>query len=377
MNNKLIPKIILVLFGLIILASNVAAAGFSLNSILQPFGSLDIAGFYMRYYEFIDAIIYFLLFMSLAQMIYVKVYKDYNDKKSAKLVAVAVGLCLAISMIVLEMNTGFYLGQLGVVALIILLLVLAMLLYNTMLALFTADNGKRVSAALTYLIIYGLLVVPFGTLFRWIEINAPMLSAVLALGAIAAFVLLIIEMFSMFGGGKGTTTGPAGPAGPTGPTGPIGPIGPLGTPGGTVTPPPGGPYPNDLVDLINNDYAGILAELVNRYNGYAQYFNRLIQMHFDAATPPNREPNAAEWATLLSLRNDDPNGMVWALNQANNLLNAINNHPGYALLNPTDAGRLQNLVAFHGGLNNAITQFEIDARLAYNNRTRPPTITTP
>jgi len=372
MKNKTLPKIILVLFGMIILASSVSAYyTFSLDSVLNPFGNLNIASFYLRYYEFIDAMIYFLLFLSLSQMIYTKVYSTYNDKKSAKMVAVAVGLALAISMIVLEMDTGFKVGDLGVVALVVLLLVLAMLLYNVMLGLFTNEkNNKRVSAALTYLIIYGLIVVPFGTLYDWIQRNTPLLSGVLALAAVAAFILLIIEMIGLFTDGKKKEETPTTVTYPPNPqitttTPPVLPVSPQRQ------------YPTDLANLINSDYTNLLVELLNRYHAYAQYFNLLIQMHFGATTPPNREPNAAEWTTLLSLRDDTPNGITWALNRVNDLLHAIRGHPGYPLLNATDAGKLQNLIILHGNLNNAITQFEIDARIAYNNRTRPPTIPQP
>jgi hypothetical protein len=171
------------------------------NNILNPFGGIDIASFYLRYFSFIDAIIYLILFLSLAQLVFTKVYKD--NKKEAKMVAVAISLALTVSMIVLEMRTSFYIGQLAPVALIVFLLVLAVLLYNLMLGLFTGTNGKMVSASLTYLIIYGLLIVPFGTLYKWIQTNASMLSAVLALASISAFIYLIIEMFSILGlGGK-------------------------------------------------------------------------------------------------------------------------------------------------------------------------------
>ena len=370
--NKNISKIILVLFGMIMLASSVSAYySFNFNSVLDPFGSLDITSFYLRYYEFIDAIIYFLLFLSLSQMIFVKVYDKYGDKKSSKMVAVAVGLALAVSMIVLEMNTGFKIGDLGVVALIILLLVLAILLYNVMRGLFTEDNGKKISGALTYLIIYGLIVVPFGTLYEWIQENAPLLSGVRALAAIAAFIVLILEMISMLTGGN--KKGDQGPPGPQGPPGAQGPPGEPGQPPVPPVPPqpPGPEYPADLTDAIRN-YGVMLGEMARRLGLYAQYFNGLIDMHNRAGTAGNPEPGVNDWATLVNLRDGDPNGLSWASNRANDLLNAIRSDNRVGLLNADDIQRLQNLINYHGRLVNNLTQYEIDARVAFNNKARSP-----
>jgi hypothetical protein len=87
--------------------------------------------------------------------------------------------------------------------LIIFLLVITILLYNLLLGLFTGEKANMLSASLTYLIVYGLLVVPFGALNLWIEQTIPLLSAILALASIVAFVFLMIELFSILGLGKG------------------------------------------------------------------------------------------------------------------------------------------------------------------------------
>ncbi|HYD03843.1 MAG TPA: hypothetical protein VEC16_06125, partial [Alphaproteobacteria bacterium] len=183
----------------------------NLNGILNPFSSINIAAFYLRYYAFIDAIIYLILFLGVAQIAFLKIYKD--SKREGKAIAVAIALCLTISMVVLEMNTGFYLGQLQPIALIVFLLIISTLLFNMFQGLF---EKKAVSGAITYLIIYGLLTVPFGALNEWINTNAPFLAAILTLGAVASLIYLIIELFSLFGDGKKTTTGPQGPPGEPG-----------------------------------------------------------------------------------------------------------------------------------------------------------------
>jgi len=216
----------------LILASTFSIAAFNFNNILGPFSGLNIGSFYLRYFAFIDAIVYFILFLSLAQMVFTKVYGE-----GSKLIGVAIGLALTVSMTVLEMKTGFYIGQIYPIALIIFLLVIAILLFNLFQGLFTKENGKTVSAALTYLIIYGLLSAPFAVLNLWLEQNVPFLIAILALAALAAFIYLIIELFKAIGFGKNSTPtqGERGPQGPPGERGPIGPNPEIPTPVETTT----------------------------------------------------------------------------------------------------------------------------------------------
>ncbi|MGV8141055.1 MAG: hypothetical protein ACP5NW_01285 [Candidatus Woesearchaeota archaeon] len=230
-----------------IFASGIAtAAPIYLNRVINPFLNVDIASFYLRNYAFIDAILYLMLFLSIAQMVFLKVYSKSgtfgadSNRKEAKMVAVAVGLILTVSMIVTEVYTGFNLSQLMPIAAVTLLLALAIFLYNMLLGLFpgkVGEDGKPgksgIAAAVTYLVIYGLLVVPFDELNRWIQRTSPLLASVLNLMALACFIFLVLSMFSIFSTG-GSSTGPQGERGPPGGQGPPGEVGP---PGGQGPPP--------------------------------------------------------------------------------------------------------------------------------------------
>jgi len=225
-----IRKLSLYTLFVVLLISPVYAAVFDLSYALNPLGGLNIAGFYLMYYQFIDAIIYLILFLSIAKFAFGKAFLTPDKKpiKEGRMIAVAVGLALTFSMVIVEMNTGFYLGQLAPVALLVFLVVLAILLYNLLQGLFEGEKAKAISASITYLIIYGLLVVPFGKLNQWIDQNIPLLSGLLSLASVAAFVFLIIQMFKMFGGGKDEIkVGPQGPIGPQGPPGPPGIVPPV------------------------------------------------------------------------------------------------------------------------------------------------------
>ncbi|MGV8151401.1 MAG: hypothetical protein ACP5NV_06775 [Candidatus Woesearchaeota archaeon] len=188
------PLIISSIIALLILPSLVYAIDI-LDSVLKPFQGVDIGALYLKYVMFIDAVVYLILFMSLAQFVFVKVY----GKKEGKLVSVAIGLALMFGMMALEARTGFNLSQLGPFAALILLLVLGFLFYNLVNGMF---NDPAASFSLTFLVMYAILMSSFSLLYKWLEKTSPLLAAILHLTMVAAFILLIIRIIGMFGGGK-------------------------------------------------------------------------------------------------------------------------------------------------------------------------------
>jgi len=198
---KLANKIFGIIF-LLLLVPALASASV-LDNILRPFSGDAVGALYLEYYAFIDAVVYMLLFMSLTQMIYGKIYKSTDGKpmRESKLIAVAVGLAMTFGMMVLEVNSGFNLGSLAPLAAIIFFLVFGILLYFFLEGVFAAAGNARAKAlafCITYLIMYGLLISAFSETFSWIEQNVPLLSAILSLCLIIAFVVLLIEIFSLF-----------------------------------------------------------------------------------------------------------------------------------------------------------------------------------
>jgi hypothetical protein len=176
-----------------------------LNSVLQPFRGTDVGQLYNTYSLFIDAVLYLLLFLGLAQLIYVKIY----GKKEGKLVAIA--LALTFAMALLESRTGFRLSQLMPIGAIILMFVLFILLYNLFEGMF---NDKGASFSLAFLIMYGFMMSTFSPLYNWLETNAPLLAALVQIAMVVSFVVLIIKLIGMFkgsgssdGGGGGSESG--------------------------------------------------------------------------------------------------------------------------------------------------------------------------
>ena len=369
----------------LILFSGVVSAALNINAILSPFNGSAIASFYLSYYAFIDALIYLILFLSLSQIAFIKIYAKNaapgvtSNRKESKMIAVAVALALTASMTILEMNTGFNLGQLYPIALVIFLLVLAILLYNLMCGLFPPPEEKKpskVAAALTYLIIYGLIIVPFGTLYTWMERNAPLLASILTLGTIAAFIFLIIEMIGLFSGGD--TTGKPGPQGPAGAPGMPGQPGTPGEPGQTpppaevppvppnTTPQPNQPgqTPQDDPNNTTSDVTALWPKLIvysqtlhNARNKAKEFAVAAINVGnqavlYDTNNAPN-PPTVTDWQRLNKAQKE----LLDIMDEVNNQLHNILNDPLFPSLQGGDLVQFNNVATLHTVLAGIISDF--------------------
>jgi hypothetical protein len=185
-------KYILYLIVLALFAVNVTAV-LDLNSVFAPI-QVDFASFYLQFYKFIDGIIYLIFFLGVTKFVFKPLFDKKDSVKASKPLIVGVSLALTFSMIILEMNTGFNLAQLGPIAAFLFFVVLAIMLYNVINALFD-DVGS--SAAATFLIMYGVLLSVFKSLNNWIATSVPILGSVLAIASVISAVLLIIRMFQL------------------------------------------------------------------------------------------------------------------------------------------------------------------------------------
>lgn len=173
-----------------------------LDSVLQPFRGTNVGKIYETYSLFIDAVLYLLLFLGLAQLIYVKAY----GKKEGKLIAIAIGLALTFAMALMESNTGFRLGSLMPIGAIVLMFVLFILLYNLFNGIF---NDAGASFSLSFLIMYAFLISMFKPLYDWLDANAQLLAALVQITMVISFVVLIIKLVGMFKSGKDDSNSPS------------------------------------------------------------------------------------------------------------------------------------------------------------------------
>lgn len=84
-----------------------------LDQILGPFGNINVASSYIEHSAFIDAVLYFILFIGLAQAALGEKFKDH------KIIPTVLGIMLAVGMTIFELNTHWNLGLLSGYAVLI------------------------------------------------------------------------------------------------------------------------------------------------------------------------------------------------------------------------------------------------------------------
>ena len=118
-------KVFLLLVSLVFVMSLAAGAVFAqednfLENIFEPFGGIDVASTYTNYSTFIDALLYFLFFIGIAQFALSKQFEG----KGGKAVIIAFGLALSVGITVWTSSVGFVLGdRLGPIAAAIFMLI--------------------------------------------------------------------------------------------------------------------------------------------------------------------------------------------------------------------------------------------------------------
>ena len=117
-------KVFLLLVSLVMLGlfANVAFAQEDnfIERIFEPFGGIDVASTYTNYSTFIDALLYFLFFIGIAQFALSKQFEG----KGGKAVIIAFGLALSVGITVWTSSVGFVLGdRLGPIAAAIFMLI--------------------------------------------------------------------------------------------------------------------------------------------------------------------------------------------------------------------------------------------------------------
>ena len=118
-------KVFLLLISLVFVMSLAAGAAFAqednfIERIFEPFGGIDVASTYTNYSTFIDALLYFLFFIGIAQFALSKQFEG----RGGKAVIIAFGLALSVGITVWTSSVGFVLGdRLGPIAAAIFMLI--------------------------------------------------------------------------------------------------------------------------------------------------------------------------------------------------------------------------------------------------------------
>jgi hypothetical protein len=137
---------------------------YTLDEALKPIYNLglnQIGEFYLRQPYFLDAILYFMLFIGTAKSILSKTFKDNTS------IGIIMGIILSIGMAVFEYKTGFYFGKLYWLAAVILFSLMALYIYK-----FVKGMGGRAFVAfnIAFLAIF-IFIQSIPGIVDWIRSN--------------------------------------------------------------------------------------------------------------------------------------------------------------------------------------------------------------
>ena len=216
MNKK---RVYIALFAFILITVFATAVQAQLlDPILRPLQQIDIVGTYQRFGFVIDAILYFVILVGAAQT---GLGDRFKDNKS---ITVAVGIILGIAAAIGEQRTGFRLGALWPLALMMALLAIGFTVYNYFKKVSGAQNRGFAMLGFAFLFFYFQSAAP--GLAREFERNpnqyVRLIWALLNIIAIVCLVWGIIELvrgianWGAGGAGGGGGAGGAGGAGERG-----------------------------------------------------------------------------------------------------------------------------------------------------------------
>jgi len=109
--HKSLSKIIIFLFASIILTSSVIGVA-SLSDALKPLQGLHIVETYNSYYQLIDSVFYFIIFIGVAKVGFGEKFKESN-------VPTIMGIILGIAMTLFEYQSKFKLGNILIIVAIV------------------------------------------------------------------------------------------------------------------------------------------------------------------------------------------------------------------------------------------------------------------
>jgi len=197
--SKVSRNFLLLVLTLFLVMTPIVLGANILDNVLKPFAGINIGDTYQNhgYAPFIDAIIYFILFIGIASA---GLGQTFKDNKS---ISVIVGIMLAVGMTVFELNTGFNIGKFAPVAALIFFLVIGIFIYNLIKNL---TDQTFAAVSLAFLVMYGLVQAMSPALLKWIE-DVPWLGTVISLMLVASIIGLIYGIISLFKGIKSGSWG--------------------------------------------------------------------------------------------------------------------------------------------------------------------------
>jgi len=205
MNNKKVLLLLISLVFIIGLAVIVSAQGdsetFRLTDIFETIEGFDVFEAYSNFSWLIDTFIYFLFFVSIAQVTLGK----HFEGKGGKGVVISVGIALAVAITFWSRTVGFTLGSLGPLAGIIFAAVIGIWLYR----LLKGDTNAGSGIWITIIIIYISFYMFFPEIIAALQANkwGRLGLAVLSVAFVIALPMTIVSLFKSKDDNKGTFKG--------------------------------------------------------------------------------------------------------------------------------------------------------------------------
>lgn len=169
-----------------------------INPLWVNFGSM-----YLQYYQFIDAALALIIFLSMTQWVFQKKFnKDGKNRKEATMLSLAISLALTFGFVVFEMRTSFKFGDLDGLAVLIFLLIVGVFLYELLLALL-GEERKKYAFSIAYVILYAIFLLPFSKVFTFLYTQYPFVWSFFGVGYLVCVIILIIGLFGLFKGKGG------------------------------------------------------------------------------------------------------------------------------------------------------------------------------
>jgi len=189
MNRSVKSNVILILIGFLIILNIGLVVGASnniLDNALSSFKGLNIGAYFLNptYYPFLDAVIYFILFIGLAKTALGEKFKDN------KTVPVMMGVILAIAMAVFEYQSGFKLADLAPFAAFIVFLMFGIGVYSFTKA---RSNSTMGAIAVGFLAMDILITQAAPKLNEWID-KVPWLATLKSVILVASIIALIYSI---------------------------------------------------------------------------------------------------------------------------------------------------------------------------------------
>ena len=155
-------------------------------NVFDPFGKIRAFDFIQKYGEWIFLILLVVLFISLARIIFEKIW---GNSKPTKMVSIAIGLLMAFGLVAAKDYVFLGLAQFGIAAFFITFILLGFFIYIVLKSLFKNKGGAFFGS---FVITYLAMTIISPSITDTFEEYFPLLNGIMAVGFIVALIYFVI-----------------------------------------------------------------------------------------------------------------------------------------------------------------------------------------